>query len=409
MLKFKEFIGDPTDTIEEGGGFGHLNNPHDVNLTFAEMNTFIRDVLHGHLDYVEEKTDATNLMISYRSDKGIMAARNKGHLKNFGENALSIAGIGLKFKGRELEFAYTKAMENLEAGINALSAKQVNKIFAEGRKWLSIEVMGHGSENIIEYGVKELRLHGTIEHNEAGEKVDAIDKGAAKILDGMLRQRGAHEQSEFTIRNLNRVKLPKVDQFDQMEKKFKGQLQKIMRQWKMRGNNTISDYRAAVWTKEINAQTRDKNLRNLLIQRWAYFTKQPSISKIKKDYPNDAGWISALEKQAQHINKQASLPFEKLFLGLGAERLKTMSEFMAMNPSHTVKKLKAKIDHAVGAIKKSGNVELLNKLELELSRLEATGKLMPTEGITFFWKGHFLKLTGSFAPANQIVGMMFRL
>lgn len=402
MHSFKDFIA-------EGGGFGHLNNPHDVNLTFGELHQFIRDVLHGHLDYVEEKTDATNLMISYRSDKGILAARNKSHLKNHGENALSIEGIRMKFQGRELEKAYTLAMTNLKDAILSLSPKQQAKIFAEGSKWLSIEVMGHGSENIIEYGVKELRMHGTIEHNIEGEKAGPIDKDAARILDGMFRQRGADKQSDFTIKNLPRVKLPKVDQFDQLEKRFKGELNKLMRRWKMKGTDTISDMRAAAFTQEIKQHTNSKKLRDLLVQRWAYFQKQPSITKIKKEFPNDAGWITVVEKRAQSINKETVLPLEKLVIGLGAERLQTMTDFMAMNPDRTVQALEKKIEHATAAIKKSGNADLLNKLELELGRLQAAGKLMPTEGITFFWKGHFMKLTGAFAPANQITGMLFRL
>lgn len=403
MKTFKEFL------VVEGGGFGHLNNPHDVNLTFGELSQFIQDVVHGRLDYVEEKTDATNLMISYRSDKGIMAARNKGHLKNRGENALSIEGIRMKFQGRELERAYTLAMSNFKSAIESLSPKQQGKIFDEGRKWLSIEVMGHGSENIIEYGVKELRMHGTIEHTEDGEKAGPIDKDAARILDGMLRQRGAHEQSDYTIKNLPRVKLPKLDQFDQIAKKYQTSLKQLMRRWKMKSTDTISDLRAAAFSKEIKQHSSSKPLHDVLVQRWAYFQKQPSISKIKKEFPNDAGWIDVIEKRAQAINKETVLPLEKLVIGLGADRLSTMTEFMAMNPSRTVQALEKKIEHATAQIKKSGNQELLNKLELELGRLQAAGKLMPTEGITFFWKGHFMKLTGAFAPANQITGMLFRL
>jgi len=402
MITFKQF--------NEGGAFGHLSNVYDVNLTFSQMNQFISDALSGKLEYVEEKTDAVNLMVSYRKDKGIIAARNKSHLKNFGENALSPADIRIKFKGRELEHAYGKAMDDFQDAIHSLSDKQSEKIFANGSKWMSIEVMGNGAENIIEYGVRELRLHGTIEHNEAGEQIGPIDKEAARVFDGMLRQRGTHQQSEFTIKKLNRVKLPKVEDFKSLESKYKKELSSIMKNYSLKGSDNIETLKIKAWEKELKkANITNKELHDLLINRWAKYNKQPSISNIKKSFPEYSKFIDSTEKNMPSINKQIMLPIEKLFLSLGADRLKTMSEFMSINPDKTVDSLRNKIETAIDKIKTSGNVELLNKLEIEMDRLNASGKLLPTEGITFFWNGHFLKLTGSFAPANQIIGMLYRL
>ena len=42
-----------------------------------------------------------------------------------------------------------------------------------------------------------------------------------------------------------------------------------------------------------------------------------------------------------------------------------------------------------------------------MSYIEQTGGLdnaMPTEGLTFLWNGKVYKLTGTFAPINQILG-----
>jgi len=43
-----------------------------------------------------------------------------------------------------------------------------------------------------------------------------------------------------------------------------------------------------------------------------------------------------------------------------------------------------------------------------LKRIEAAGgfkKLVPTEGIVFVYKGKTYKLTGLFAPVNQLLGL----
>ena len=57
------------------------------------------------------------------------------------------------------------------------------------------------------------------------------------------------------------------------------------------------------------------------------------------------------------------------------------------------------------AIKNSDDAKSKIKLEQSLKRLAAVNsELNSTEGIVFKYKGHMLKLTGSFAPLNQIFG-----
>jgi len=102
--------------IMEGGAYGHMNHPFDIemNLTFGDLKTIIRSALNGNLEYAREKTDGQALAISWRDDKGLIAARNKGHLANKGEKALDISGVASKFQGRGgLTDAYNFAMQDL--------------------------------------------------------------------------------------------------------------------------------------------------------------------------------------------------------------------------------------------------------------------------------------------------------
>ena len=64
----------------------------DKDLTFGDLKKIITLGLSGQLnreDNVTEKTDGQNLMVSWKDGK-LIAARNKGHLKNKGETALDI-------------------------------------------------------------------------------------------------------------------------------------------------------------------------------------------------------------------------------------------------------------------------------------------------------------------------------
>ena len=70
----------------------------EMNLTFGDLKTIISNALNGKLEFTREKTDGQALAISWRDDKGLIAARNKGHLKNRGEGALDISGVASKFQ-----------------------------------------------------------------------------------------------------------------------------------------------------------------------------------------------------------------------------------------------------------------------------------------------------------------------
>jgi hypothetical protein len=57
----------------------------------------------------------------------------------------------------------------------------------------------------------------------------------------------------------------------------------------------------------------------------------------------------------------------------------------------------------------SDNPDTLKKLEIQLKKIERMGgfdTIVPIEGIVFTYGGNTYKLTGSFAPVNQILGVL---
>ena len=107
--------------------------------------------------------------------------------------------------------------------------------------------------------------------------------------------------------------------------------------------------------------------------------------------------------------KQNIKPFEILFFQVGAEILKNMSGFLAVSPDVAVQKIKKDVDSALKDLQKPDNVEKLNKLKLQIEKLEAIGgasAIVPSEGLVFKYKGKIYKFTGAFAPINQILGSL---
>ena len=102
-------------------------------------------------------------------------------------------------------------------------------------------------------------------------------------------------------------------------------------------------------------------------------------------------------------------PFEVLFFDVGAEIMKNVSGWLAASPDAAVQGIKKRLDAAIKDVKSKKDLKKLNRLKIQLDRLNAIGGLdaiVPSEGIVFKYKGKTYKFTGAFAPINQITGLM---
>ena len=416
-------LDEEVNLLIEGGAYGHLNHPFDdKNLTFSDFRTLIINTLQGKLDSegaVTEKTDGQNIMISWKNNK-LIAARNKGHIKNHGANALSIGGIKSMFAGRgDIEYAFVSAMRDLQKALKSLSKKQKDKIFGEGKKFMSLEVIYPKTANVIPYDKSLLQFHGTIEYDSAGSPIGE-DRGSARMLAGMIKQINQNIQKTYSITKPFVTNLPKVKDFSKRQSYFLGKLKKLQNQYNLGDTYTLSDYHQAYWMEYIYngaKQTDYKNPSNdilvKLTKRWAFFDKSYKIPQIRKDlqkYPKFLDWVLTTDKiDHAKLQKQHIRDWEVLFFELGAEILSNLSDFIAANPSKATQQIRKDLKNAINKVKKSKDPKVLNTLKTQLDRLNAIGGLksvVPSEGITFVFKGKLYKYTGAFAPANQILGML---
>ena len=406
-----------------GGAYGHLSHPFDnKNLTFSDFKTLIINTLQGNLSSegaVTEKTDGQNIMISWKNNK-LVAARNKGHIKNFGAAALDIGGIKNMFAGRgDIEKAFVSAMFDLQKALKGLSKKQKDKIFAEGKKFMSLEVMYPKTTNVIPYNKALLQFHGTIEYDAAGTP-QGEDRGSARMLAGMIKQINQDIQKTYSITQPFVANLPKVKNFSARQDYFLGKLNKLQKTYGLKNTDTLSDYHQAYWYEYIfNAgkQTDNPNVKNNvmagLLKRWAFFDKSYKIPQIKKDlkeHPKFLEWVLSTDKNDHtKLQKKHIRDWEVLFFELGAEILKNMKDFIAANPDKAVQKMKKDLTTAIKKIKNAKDPKQMGLLKTQLDRLQALGgfdAIVPSEGITFMFKGKVYKYTGAFAPVNQILGIL---
>ena len=109
------------------------------------------------------------------------------------------------------------------------------------------------------------------------------------------------------------------------------------------------------------------------------------------------------------LKKEVYLPLESLFIEVGTEFMKNISSFLSANPTEAAEEMKKEMDGVISTLRKTGGPDEIEKLEHELKRVTASGGLesiVPTEGITFVFKGKLYKYTGIFAPIHQIRSML---
>ena len=372
--------------LVEGGAYGHMNHPFDVemNLTFGDLKAIIKGALNGNLELAREKTDGQALAISWRDDRGLIAARNKSHLKNKGAEALTIKGVADKFANRGgLTDAYNFAMKDLESAIKGLSKAQRDTIFQQCASFMNLEVIYPTSVNVIPYDQPLLVFHNTTEYNEKGEGIGA-NQSAARILAGMIKQINKDVQSNYTIQGPPVTELPKSQKLSAQQSKFESMLKKLQSEFKLKDSDGVADYHQAWWEQWVDKnspETLTNKEKMGLVKRWAFNDKGFRLDNKNIESDKVLQWVKKVDKlDRDKISKENTIKFEEIFLGVGAEVLSFMSSVLAANPDKAVRDMKKELDTTIKAVQKSGDPKKIEKLRLELERLARLGgkeKIVP--------------------------------
>ena len=396
--------------LVEGGAYGHMSHPFDDRgLTFGDFKQIINLSLQGNLDLEKaatEKTDGQNLFISWNGK--MLAARNTGDLKRGGMDYKAVAA---KFKGRgNIEKAFTFAMKDLGKAIGSLNTKQQDKIFNNGNNWVNMEIMFPASANVITYDAPYLQFHNVLQYKD-GKAIGSVIDGA-RILAGMIAQTNQSVQKNFSIIGPKVLKMNPHQDYSAKKPYFTSKLNKLMSKFNMKDTSTFAEYHQAWWENFVNKNIKgvDNTIKMGLVKRWAFFDK--SFRLDKKTLPNEDMLKKAKEfdklKHADQVKKNMQ-PFETLFFELGAEVLKNVEGFLAANPDKAIQNVRKQVAKAIGDVRKGGDLKKLNRMTQQLQKIAAIGgfkTIIPSEGLVFIYKGNTYKLTGAFAPVNQIAGMM---
>lgn len=402
--------------LVEGGAAGHLAHPfEDEDLTFKDMKEMINRGLIGGLDQeapVTEKLDGQNIAFSVR-DGQIVFARNKGQVKARGKNALDVAGIRNMFAGRgNIEKAFTGAAEDLQAAVKKLSPDQVQQMFGNGAKFMSLEVILPDTQNVIPYGKSVLVMHGTIEYDEDGNEIGRSTTDGKQFADAVTAV-GAEQQKTYGISGPRSIAFSEdeSEKYQARAQQYAETLDRAAATFGLDETATLAEYRRKWWEQEITKEIERTGVDisepefEGLVRRWADDDKKFGVKNLAND--DTKKWFRQYEKESlQAAQKKMIAPVERTFLQAGADSLRRVTNFLSANNPEATAQLKKDVLDAITAIRDSNQPDKIAKLQKELERLEAIGmdKVVPSEGVVFIYNGKPYKFTGTFAPINQITG-----
>jgi gas vesicle protein len=402
--------------IIEGGAYGHLHHPFetDLNLTFGQLKTIISDALDGKLEMVTEKTDGLQLSITWKDGK-LLAARNKSHLKNNAQNALSIDEITKQFKGRgAIQEAFKYAMMDLSTALKQVSPDSISKIFKNGSRFMMLEVIYPKAINVIPYGQSLIVFHDLKEYDETGNETGSSAKYAISLAK-LISNVNQSTQKHFNIQGPPIVELPTNTDLKERKSHYLKMLSTLQKEFKLSDEDGVVQYHAKWWENWIKTYAPSKvpkDVMSKLINRWVYDDRTFRVTDITSD-KTLLKWAQKVDSvDRTNISKKNIAKFEKIFLGIGSDILSMMKSVLNVNHSTAVSDIRDRINKTISAINNSDDPAKINKLKIELERLDALGgwdSITPIEGIVFRGPdGNMLKLTGKFAPINQILNLMYK-
>jgi hypothetical protein len=166
--------------------------------------------------------------------------------------------------------------------------------------------------------------------------------------------------------------------------------------------NEIPELKDVEWNDKVNMDNIAANVSKL-------DRKSLSLTTIKsylKQYAGVGDKIDKFQKNDKFKNIVLK-PIISLFMDLGLDTCRNIRKFLTANPEEAAVKLRKKYLDAINEIKDKGTDVDIQYMEDQLAMLSDPSALedyLPTEGISFLYKGKIYKLTGYFQVLNRICG-----
>jgi cytidyltransferase-like protein len=409
-----------------GGVAGHMAHlSEDTDLTFSEIVDILGKVANAEIANATEKVDGQNLFLSWTIDPSgevevvragdARTARNAGDIKKGGMTTDEYIS---KWTGHPAESAFTNGFKAISTALRGLSPDDLEAIFANGQRYVNMEIMYPGNPNIILYSAPNVVLHGLQDfgEDEVTPEMRQLTKQKftklVSLVDGAVEKVG---NENWNIHGPKLVALKKLADGSALED-VTSKVQSFAAPVGM--DATVGDYVELVvrkYTEQVNLPSDiTEKLVTLMLNPDMAKEQGITVVKLKKGLPKELqSTVSTLGSKTKSRKYIASVlkPLEVAISDFAIEVLRGVKSYFVSDNDEEVARMRTELEQSIAYLKNlqaSGDEKMGELVDQQLAKLGDIENLASSmEGVVFEYppgSDKIYKLTGAFAMANQIIG-----
>ena len=399
-----------------GGLAGHMAHLHEsLELSFNELATILDSVANADVT-ATEKVDGQNLFLTVKNDGSINTARNGGDLKRGG---MTPAEFSAKWAGHPAETAFTNGFKAISLALKSMGKEALDDLFANGTRYVNMEVMYPGNPNMIVYDAGNVVLHNFQTFDPVGASVDDPEAQAAfqKLVDALDGAQVDIDSETWQVKGPVVVQLQNIASGEALKEVQKA-VSRIAAPVGMSG--TLGDL-VELRFREIaqNAGIPEDKIDDMMD---AAFQRPgaPKVTAIKKGLtPEQKKVVSQLATKTKFRKAASQIlkPLELAITDFAIEVLRGLESFFVSDTDSELQRQRSRLKSAIKYLEglaEAGDDKVGELVDRQLQKLTDIENQVNTtmEGIVFEYppgSGILKKLTGSFAMMNQLVGRAARM
>jgi hypothetical protein len=406
---------------------GHLAHlQENLDFTFGELKSILGDVTSGKMPSVE-KVDGQNIFFAFKVDPqtgSIRTARNKGDLLKGG---MTPDEFSAKWVGHPAEDAFVNGFTAIEAGLAQLSGSDLEEIFTPtvdgGSRFINAEIVYTGNPNVINYGGDYIVMHNLQEFSPDGKLVDVqlSDGDFGALIAGVDSAQQEQDAQTWKVVGPQVTKLQNLSGTGVQEA-----LEAGINDLGVSDSMTLGDYveeklrSGLVGDLPIAVHKQEALIKRIIDIGQGVETKDlPPLKDLKAGLNKETQKkISSMATQANAMKvlSQALKPVELVIHSLAIEVLSGLVSALTGGHDKEIERMRNELESAKEKIMSAKDAKSDARREMLKTQLEKLGSSenisSSMEGIVFEHppgSKALYKLTGAFAPLNQIIGASYRI
>jgi hypothetical protein len=408
-----------------GGAAGHMAHLHEnVWLTIGEIKSFLTQVASAEISPME-KVDGQNIFFRW-TPSGIMTARNGGDIKKGG---MSEAEYYSKWENHPAGDAFIQGYETIKTALSSLGAEQAKAIFESSQpntyRFCNCEIMFPENENLIVYDGNYIVLHNLKEFAVTPKLIETeVFMSGDSEFDSLVSAVSAAEKStdskDWQVFGPKFIELKSIADNSHLENAISA-----ISGLGYSDDETIFEMVKDRLVPELESIALPANKKKQLINRikmiseGADSSELPPIGGIKKDLTKEQKAVVTKYGSVQKAKKligEVTTPLAIIVSDFAIEVLRGLESFFVTDSDEEIQRIQSTLQSSIEKLegfKGEGSEQMGEMLEKQLAKLGPIENIASTmEGVIFEYppgSKSLVKLTGSFAMANQIIGKAKRI